>query len=84
MDPTIGSVEIFTWDGEFQSLVWPNEKEIDIIELLEPSENGVLRVVASLPLTLVVRVPIELDLSIHNSIDKETLGMGGHMIGVDE
>ena len=62
--------------------MWPDEKEIDIIELLEPSENRALRGVTSLPLTLVVRVPIELDFSIYTSIDKETLGMGGRMIEV--
>ena len=82
--PTRGSVGISTWNGGFQSLVWPDEKEIDIIELLEPSENRALRGVTSLPLTLVVRVPIELDFEIYNSIYKETLGMGGRMIKVDE
>jgi len=58
------SVGISTWNGGFQSLVWPDEKEIDIIELLEPSENGALRGVTSLPSTLVVRVPIELDFNL--------------------
>ena len=62
--PTRGSVGISTWNGGFQSLVWPDEKEIDIIELLEPSENGALRGVTSLPSTLVVRVPIELDFNL--------------------
>jgi hypothetical protein len=82
--PTNGEVEISTWDGEFQSLVWPDEEEIDIIELLEPNENGALRVVASLPLVLTVKVPIELDFSIYDSIDRESLGMGGRMIEVVE
>jgi hypothetical protein len=82
--PTHGEVEISTWDGEFQSLVWPDEEEIDIIELLEPTENGALRVVASLPLILTVKVPIELDFSIYDSVDRESLGMGGRMIEVEE
>lgn len=82
--PTNGEVEISTWDGEFQSLVWPDEEEIDIIELLEPNKNGALRVVASLPLVLTVKVPIELDFSIYDSIDRESLGMGGRMIEVEE
>lgn len=82
--PTNGEVEISTWDGELKSLVWPDEEEIDIIELLGPNENGTLRVVASLPLVLVVKVPIELDFSIWDSIDKESMGMGGRMMEVDE
>jgi len=82
--PTHGEVEISTWDGEFQNLVWPDEEEIDIIELLEPTENGALRVVASLPLILTVKVPIELDFSIYDSVDREALGMGGRMIEVEE
>ena len=82
--PTHGEVEISTWDGELQSLVWPDEEEIDIIELLEPTENGALRVVASLPLILTVKVPIELDFSIYDSVDRESLGMGGRTIEVEE
>jgi len=82
--PTNGEVEIFTWDAEFQRLVWPDEKEIDIIELLDPTENGALRVVASLPLILTVKFPIELNFSIYDSVDRESLGMGGRMIEVVE
>ena len=77
-------LKVSTWDGEFQSLVWPDEKKINITEPLGPNRIGELRVSASLPLTLVVRGPIQLDFSIYDSIDKEFLGVGGRMIEVDE
>ncbi|MCK0137833.1 PIN domain-containing protein [Aliiroseovarius sp. F47248L] len=82
--PTHGEVELYTWAGELKSLEWPGEDEIDFIELPETGDKEILRVVVSLPLSLVVKVPVELSFSIWDSVDKESLGMGGRMIEVDE
>lgn len=81
---THGEVDISTWEGKLKSLTWPDENEIDLIELLEQDQDNVLHVVVSLPLNITVSVPVQLDFSIWDSVDKESLGMGGRMIEVDE
>jgi len=73
-----------TWAGELKRLEWPGEDEIDFIELPETGDKEILRVVVSLPINLMVKVPVELSFSIWDSVDKESLGMGGRMIEVDE
>ena len=80
--PPSGEVEISTWAGELQSVEWPEEADINIIDVQDGEDA--MRVVVSLPLTLVVRVPVELDFSIWDSVDKESLGMGGRLVEVDE
>lgn len=80
---THGEVDISIWDGELINLDWPDEEEIDIIELDGPDNNGVVHVITSLPLELVVKVPVELNFSIWDSVDKESLEMGGRIVDVD-
>ncbi|AQS48735.1 hypothetical protein BMG03_13730 [Thioclava nitratireducens] len=82
--PTHGEVELFAWAGQIQSIDWPEEGDIDIIEVDETSEGGALRVVLSLPLDLVVRVPVEMSFSFWDGVDKESIGMGGRSVEVDE
>ena len=80
--PSSGEVEISTWAGKLQSVEWPEEADIDIIDVQDGEDA--MRVVVSLPLTLAVTVPVELDFSIWDSVDKESLGMGGRLVEVDE
>jgi PIN domain len=82
--PTHGEVEISTWAGELKVLTWPDASEIDIIEIEEPGEGEPLRVVVSLPVDLVVSVLVELSFSFWDSVDKESMGMGGRSVEVDE
>ncbi len=64
--------------------MWPTECEIDIIDF-EPHEDGKgLRLVASLPLHLVVQVPVEISFSLWDGIDKESVPMGGRTVEVDQ
>lgn len=82
--PTHGEVEISTWAGELKGLTWPDASEIDIIEIEEPGESEPLHVVVSLPVDLVVSVLVELSFSFWDSVDKESMGMGGRSVEVDE
>ncbi|WP_306261011.1 PIN domain-containing protein [Pararhizobium sp. IMCC21322] len=82
--PNHGEVEIFTWAGELKSLGWPSPEEIDIIELVGRDDDGVMRVVVSLPVSLVVKVQVELNFSFWDSVDKESVEMGGRGIEVEE
>ncbi|MEX0283762.1 MAG: PIN domain-containing protein [Paracoccaceae bacterium] len=82
--PTHGEVEISTWAGELKSIEWPNEADIDIIEVDELDEGETLSVVVSLPVDLRVSVLVELSFSFWDSVDKESIGMGGRAVDVEE
>ncbi len=82
--PNYGEAETSAWAGRLQRLEWPDEEEIDIIELLEAEESGVLRVVVSLPLHLIVEVTVELVFSIWDSEDKTSHGLGSRIIEVEK
>lgn len=82
--PTFGEAEVSTWAGELQSIDWPREDEIDVIDFEHRKEEQAVRLVLSMPLDLVVRVMVELDFSVWDGIDKESVSMGGRCIEVDE
>lgn len=82
--PTFGEAEVSTWAGELLSIDWPREDEIDVIDFEDREEEQAARLVLSMPLDLVVRVMVELDFSVWDGIDKESVGMGGRCIEVDE
>ena len=81
---THGEVELSAWAGELQDIGWPDPSDIDIIDISATEEPNALRVVVSLPLSLVVRVMIEMSFSFWDGIDKESVGMGGRSTEVDE
>ena len=82
--PSFGEAEVFTWAGELQSIDWPPEDEINVIDFEDREEDQAARLVLSMPLGLVVRVMVELDFSVWDGIDKESVSMGGRCIEVDE
>lgn len=82
--PTFGEAEVSTWAGELQSIDWPREDEIDVIDFEHRKEEQAVQLVLSMPLDLVVRVMVELDFSVWDGIDKESVSMGGRCIEVDE
>lgn len=81
--PTFGEAQVSAWGGELQSIGWPHEKELDVIDFNDLEEKAV-RIVLSMPLELVIRVIVELDFSVWDGIDKESVSMGGRSIEVDE
>lgn len=81
--PTSGNLEIEPWAPELRSIEWPDEADIDIIET-EEIEDGLLRVMASLPVVLTLRFSAELNFSVWDNVDKESVGMGGRSVEVDQ
>ncbi len=82
--PSMGGCELYAWAGELESVALPLEDEIDIIEV-EPRENGEeLGLVVSLPLVLIVKIPVEVNFSFWDGVDKESIPMGGRTIEVRE
>lgn len=77
-----GEVEIDTWAPVLRSTEWPSEADIDIIET-EQIGDGRLRAVVSLPVVLELLFSVELSFSIWDSIDKESLGMGGRTVEIN-
>ncbi|WP_105435887.1 PIN domain-containing protein [Neorhizobium tomejilense] len=78
-----GEMEAHAWAGELRETQWPEPDEIDIIDM-EDLADGTMEVTLSIPLLLTVRVPIELEFSIWDSVDRESVGMGGRTIEPDE
>ena len=81
--PTSGEMEAIAWEGQLTDVDWPAEDDIDIIDVTD-SENGDKQVILSVPLLLKVRIPVELSFSVWDSIDKESISMGGRTIEVEE
>ena len=77
-----GEVEMHAWAAELRSIKWPVEADIDILST-ETIEGGKLRAVVSLPVVLELRFGIELSFSVWDSIDKESVSMGGRTVEVD-
>ena len=81
--PTHGDVEIYAMAGELEEVAWPNEDDIDIIEIETVGEDG-LRVVASMPLGITMSVPVELSFSIWDAVDRESVSMGSRSVEVEQ
>lgn len=82
--PSHGEVELNTWEPTLQRIDWPDDADIDIIEIIAMDGDAGFTVVLSLPLTLTVSIPIEMDFSVWDSVDRESLGMGGRREDVME
>lgn len=78
-----GEMEAHAWGGELRKVVWPDPNEIDFIDL-EAVDESTMDVTLSIPLNLTVRVPVELEFSVWDSVDRESVGMGGRTLHVDE
>jgi hypothetical protein len=81
-DASSGAVEAFAWAPEVRSIDWPNEADIDLIET-EVIAVGQFRVVVSVPVGIELRFSVELNFSVWDSVDKESVGMGGRTVEVD-
>ena len=82
--PSFGECELYVWAADLQSITWPREDEIDIIEFEPQEDQNLVRLVVSLPLVLVANIPVEVSFSIWDSIDKESFQMGGRTVEVAE
>ncbi|MEP3845551.1 MAG: PIN domain-containing protein [Paracoccaceae bacterium] len=81
---TSGAMEAVAWDGQVTEIHWPSSAEIDIIQFGKAEDENALEVVLSLPVTLFIRVPVELSFSAFDSIDRESISMGGREEEIDE
>lgn len=77
-----GEVETHAWAAEVRDVAWPDEQDIDIIET-EALDGGTYRAVVSLPVMVTLRFCVELNFSLWDSIDRESISMGGRTEEVD-
>lgn len=77
-----GEVETHAWAPEVRAIAWPHEEDVDIIET-EALEDGAYRAVVSLPVVLTLRFNVELNFSLWDSVDRESISMGGRTEEVD-
>lgn len=82
--PTHGEVEMYAMAGVLKEVTWPEEVDIDIIEVEEIDDGEGLQVVASMSLELLVNVPVELSFSFWDSADRESISMGGREVEIDK
>lgn len=71
-----GEVEVHAWAPQVQAIAWPDEDDVDVIET-EALEGGLYRAVVSLPVTLTLGFGVELEFSVWDGVDRESIGMGG-------
>ena len=82
--PSRGECELYVWAGELQSIALPREDEIDIIEFEPQEPETAFTLIVSLPLVLVTNIPVEVSFSFWDSIDKESVSMGGRTVEIVE
>jgi hypothetical protein len=79
-----GQVEVFQWDAELIEVRWPPDQKITIInvELSDDRQSG--SVTVSVPLELQIRIPVELNFSVWDGIDRESISLNSRTIEVGE
>jgi|GEM_PF-3179058 len=82
--PTSGEMEAIPYDPELRSVEWSDNADIDIIESSVPDEHGIVNAVVSLPLQVDLRVHVDLNFSVWDSVDRESISMGGRTVEVEE
>lgn len=81
---TSGEMEAIPYGAELCSVDWSDDADVDIIETSDPDEEGAMTAVLSMPLYVDLRIHVELSFSVWDSIDRESIGMGGRSIEHDE
>ena len=82
--PSFGRCEVEVWSPQLKEINLPDEEEIDIIELTPRPDMNSSKIVVSIPITLTLRVPIDIGFYIWDSVDKESLSMGERTIDHEE
>ena len=82
--PSFGRCEVEVWSPQLKEINLPDEEEIDIIELTPRPDMNSSQIVVSIPITLTLRVPIDIGFYIWDSVDKESLSMGERTIDHEE
>ena len=82
--PSLGQCELDVWAGELQGVILPEGDDIDIIEVEHQEDRNWLRLVVSVPLVMVAKIPVDVNFFIWDSVDKESLSMGGRTIEFDD
>ena len=78
-----GQVEAYGMAPELKSVGWPDRSELEILETNQAPDGGV-EVLVSIPLSLGLEIHVELSFSVWDSVDKESLGMGGRTVIVEQ
>lgn len=78
-----GEMEAYAMAPALISTTWPELTEIDVLEI-ETNDDQEASVTISIPLILKLRVPIEVEFSVWDNIDRESLSMGGRSIDQEE
>lgn len=81
---TSGELEAIPYGVELLDIEWSDDADVDIIETSDPDEEGVITAVLSMPLQLDLRVHVELSFSVWDSVDRESISIGGRSVEVDE
>ncbi|MGO7486647.1 PIN domain-containing protein [Rhizobium ruizarguesonis] len=82
--PTSGELETFAWAGELTDIEWPQIKNMSIIDASLAGDGEWSQVVLSLPLEGTVTALVELNFSFWDSVDRESVAMGGRSIEVEK
>lgn len=82
--PTSGEMEAIPYGAELRNVEWADDADVDIIETSDPDEQGIVTAVLSMPLQIDLRVHVELTFSVWDSVDRESVSMGGRTVEVDE
>lgn len=80
--PSSGEMQAHAWAPTAQSIEWPDENDVEIISMSEISPRH-LQLVVSFPISIVLRHAIDIEFSVWDSVDKESLSMGGRTVEVD-
>ncbi|WP_027684191.1 PIN domain-containing protein [Rhizobium leguminosarum] len=81
---TSGELEAFAWAGSLTEIEWPALEDMSIIDATLAGDGEWSQVVLSLPLEGTVTAQVEINFSFWDSIDRESVAMGGRTIEVEK
>ncbi len=79
-----GAMEAMPWGAEVRELNWPSNADVDIIETTVSEDGSYTTAVISMPFDAELRINVELGFSIWDSVDRESISMGGRSIELDD
>ncbi|MCY4259922.1 MAG: PIN domain-containing protein [Rhodobacteraceae bacterium] len=80
--PTFGEMEIIPSGGHLSDITWPPDEQVDIVRFSPVGDNE-FEVVASVPAILFIRAHVELNFSVWDNVDQDSISFGGREEEID-
>lgn len=81
---TSGELEAYAAGSRPKYIKWPDQDEIEIIDVEFDDESSAVRITTSIPLMVSALLIVDLSFSLWDSIDKEYISLGSRSVEIDD